>query len=135
MRALYDHSSHRLVVIEQGSNITRTCIVVNFTEEFSMSAYVIFIREETKDESQMQAYAQKAPAARIGHDITRVAFYGQLEVLEGPSAEGVAILRFPDMAAAREWYESPAYQEARSHRLKGAGYRMLLVEGSDVLPA
>ncbi|MBZ9785576.1 DUF1330 domain-containing protein [Pseudomonas sp. REP124] len=100
-----------------------------------MSAYVIFIRETTTDETQMQQYAQKAPAARTGHDITRVAFYGQLEVLEGPSAEGVAILRFPDMNAARAWYNSPAYEQAREHRFKGAQYRMLLVEGSDVVPA
>ncbi|WP_392887588.1 DUF1330 domain-containing protein [Pseudomonas migulae] len=100
-----------------------------------MSAYVIFIRETTTDEAQMQQYAQKAPAARDGHDITRLAFYGQLDVLEGPSAEGVAILRFPDMDAARAWYNSPVYQEAREHRMKGAQYRMLLVEGSDVTPA
>jgi uncharacterized protein (DUF1330 family) len=79
-------------------------------------------------------YARKAPAARAGHDITRLAFYGQLDVLEGQSAEGVAVLRFPDMAAARAWYTSPAYQEARRHRLKGGQYRMLLVEGADVIP-
>lgn len=100
-----------------------------------MSAYVIFIRENTLDETQMQQYAQKAPAARTGHDITRIAFYGQLEVLEGPAAEGVAILRFADMNAARAWYNSPAYEQAREHRFKGAQYRMLLVEGSDVAPA
>ncbi|MFJ3486810.1 DUF1330 domain-containing protein [Pseudomonas sp. NPDC090202] len=100
-----------------------------------MSAYVIFIRENTLDASEMQQYAEKAPAARTGHDITRVAFYGDLEVLEGQATEGVAILRFPDMDAARAWYNSPAYQEARQHRLKGAEYRMLLVEGSDVIPA
>src|SRR4051812_28577196 len=100
-----------------------------------MSAYVIFIREATTDAAELQQYAQKAPAARTGHDITRLAFYGQLDVLEGAPAEGVAILRFPDMAAARAWYDSPAYQEARAHRLKGAAYRLLLVEGSDVAPA
>ncbi|VVP68019.1 hypothetical protein PS918_00669 [Pseudomonas fluorescens] len=100
-----------------------------------MSAYVIFIREATTDDAQMQLYAQKAPAARTGHDITRLAFYGPFEVLEGPSAEGVAILRFPDMNAARAWYNSPAYQQARQHRFNGAQYRMLLVEGSDVTPA
>lgn len=99
-----------------------------------MSAYVVFIREETTDPAQLQQYAQLAPAARAGHEITRLAFYGQLDVLEGPPAEGVAILRFPDMDAARAWYRSPAYQEARRHRLQGAHYRMLLVEGSDVAP-
>jgi len=96
-----------------------------------MSAYVIFIREHTNDEAEMQRYAATAPAARAGHDITRLAFYGALEVLEGPAPEGVAILRFKDMAAARAWYDSPAYQQARQHRLQGASYRLLLVEGSD----
>ncbi|MFK3796947.1 DUF1330 domain-containing protein [Pseudomonas sp. NPDC088444] len=99
-----------------------------------MSAYVIFIRDNTTDPTALQQYADMAPAARAGHDITRVAFYGALDVLEGPTAEGAAILRFPDMAAARAWYDSPAYQAAREHRLKGAQYRMLLVEGSDVVP-
>jgi uncharacterized protein (DUF1330 family) len=39
------------------------------------------------------------------------------------------------MAAAKAWYTSPAYQEARQHRLKGGKFRLLLVEGSDVTPA
>jgi uncharacterized protein (DUF1330 family) len=100
-----------------------------------MSAYVIFIRESTTDAAEMDKYAQTAPAARTGHDITRIAFYGKLDVLEGAATEGVAILRFPDMAAAHAWYDSPTYQNARQHRLKGAKYRLLLVEGSDVNPA
>ena len=100
-----------------------------------MPAYVVFIREKTTDQAEMDQYAQTAPPARAGHDITRLAFYGELEVLEGPPAEGVAILRFPDMAAARAWYDSPAYQEARRHRQLGADYRVLLVDGSDAAPA
>ncbi|MBV8625590.1 MAG: DUF1330 domain-containing protein [Herbaspirillum sp.] len=99
-----------------------------------MSAYVVFIREKTTNPDEFAQYAQKAAAARTGHDITRIAFYGQMDVLEGPQAEGVAILRFPDMDAARAWYNSPAYKEAREHRFKGAEYRMFLVEGSDVSP-
>ena len=39
------------------------------------------------------------------------------------------ILRFPDMAAAREWYNSPEYQDALQHRLKGANYRVFIIEG------
>ena len=97
-----------------------------------MSAYVVFIREKTTDPVELKQYAELAVAARAGHDISRVAFYGPMEVLEGPPAEGVAIVRFPDMAAARAWYDSPAYKAAREHRHKGATFRMLLVEGSDV---
>jgi len=50
-------------------------------------------------------------------------------VLEGNEIEGAVILRFPDMAAARDWYNSPVYQEALQHRLKGANYRAFIIEG------
>ncbi|MDT3750526.1 MULTISPECIES: DUF1330 domain-containing protein [Pseudomonas] len=33
------------------------------------------------------------------------------------------------IAAAREWYFSPAYQVALQHRLKGAVYRVFLIDG------
>jgi uncharacterized protein (DUF1330 family) len=52
--------------------------------------------------------------------------------LEGPPVEGAVILSFPSMSEARAWYESPAYQAAREHRLKGAEYRVFLVEGLDM---
>lgn len=77
----------------------------------------------------MAQYAEKAPLANLGHDLTPLAFYGQYEVLEGNEIEGAVIVRFPDMAAARDWYNSPAYQEAMQHRQKGAHYRVLLIDG------
>ena len=94
-----------------------------------MSAYVVFTREQTSDSEQLVQYAEKAPLAREGRELTSLAFYGQLEVLEGNEIEGAVILRFPDMAAARDWYHSPAYQEALKHRLKGASYRVFMIEG------
>jgi uncharacterized protein (DUF1330 family) len=33
------------------------------------------------------------------------------------------------MAEAKAWYESPLYQQALVHRLKGAEYRVFMVEG------
>ena len=94
-----------------------------------MSAYVIFIRDNTTDQNELDTYAKLADKARGTHPITPLAFYGELEVLEGADAEGVVIIQFPDKAAAHAWYDSPAYQEAKAHRLKGANYRVLLVEG------
>lgn len=94
-----------------------------------MSAYIIFTREQTIDSEQMTEYAEKAPLANQGHDLTPLAFYGQYEVLEGSEIEGAVIVRFPDMTAARQWYNSPAYQEAMKHRQKGANYRVLLIDG------
>ena len=80
----------------------------------------MFTREQTNDSEQIAQYAQKAPLTREGRDLTALAFYGEFEVLEGNNIEGAVILRFPDMAAARDWYNSPTYQEALKHRLNGA---------------
>lgn len=96
-----------------------------------MSAYIIFIRDHTTDPDAFSRYQQEAPGTAEGHAVTPVVLYGDLETLEGPPAEGVAVTRFADMAAARAWYGSPAYQEVLQHRLKGARYRVLLVEGVD----
>ncbi|WP_447527912.1 DUF1330 domain-containing protein [Vreelandella sp. TE19] len=94
-----------------------------------MSAYVVLIRERTHDAEELARYAEKAQAAREGHDPEPLAFYGDFEVMEGSDMEGAVILRFPDMDAARAWYQSPAYQAARKHRFQGADYRVLLVDG------
>ena len=53
-----------------------------------MSAYIIFIRDETLDQDEMEIYAQKAADARGEHPITPLAFYGQAEGLEGPRQRG-----------------------------------------------
>lgn len=94
-----------------------------------MPAYVVLTREHTHDPQEMERYGEKAQAAREGHDPQPLAFYGDFEVLEGSAMEGAVILRFPDMAAARAWYQSPAYQEARKHRFQGADYRVFIVDG------
>lgn len=94
-----------------------------------MPAYAIFIREGTRDRNQLDAYAPKAAASLNGHPMRVLAAYGRQEVLEGPEVEGVVIVEFPDIEAARVWYESPAYREAREHRLRGAEYRAVIVEG------
>lgn len=94
-----------------------------------MPAYVVLTRERTHDAKEMEQYATKAKAAREGHDPQPLAFYGDFEVMEGSDMEGAVILRFPDMAAARAWYQSDAYQEARKHRFQGADYRVFIVDG------
>src|SRR5262245_11987410 len=94
-----------------------------------MATYVIFIRERTKDRAELEAYFKEASAAMIGHPWSPLAAYGNYEVLEGPDIEGAAILKFPSLADAKAWYESPAYQKASEHRFKGAEYRAIIVEG------
>ncbi|QWT21074.1 DUF1330 domain-containing protein [Bacillus sp. NP157] len=94
-----------------------------------MTAYVVFTRLATKDKAEMETYASIAKQAGEGHPITRLAFYGPIETLEGPELEGSVILSFPTADEARAWYNSPLYQEARTHRLKGADYHVFIAEG------
>jgi len=91
------------------------------------AAYVIGIREKMKDPAQMETYARKAGPTLS--DATMVALYGRHEVLEGDLADGVVIVKFDSYDAARRWYDSEAYKEAMPHRLAGADYRIILVEG------
>lgn len=94
-----------------------------------MSAYVVLTREKTLDPAEMAAYAQKARATFAGHPIKILAANGPHEVLEGDPTEGVVIAEFPSIEAAKAWYDSPAYREAREHRFKGASFRVFIVQG------
>jgi uncharacterized protein (DUF1330 family) len=94
-----------------------------------MSAYIVFTREQTVDAAELELYKQQVLATMEGHAEEVLAAYGPQQVLEGPPAEGVVIARFADTAAARAWYDSPAYRAACAHRFRGAVYRAILVEG------
>lgn len=96
-------------------------------------AFAVFIKESTKDEAEMAHYNVLAGASFKDRAVTVHAAYGPQEVLEGPPAEGVVILEFPSMTAAKEWYFSPDYQAALQHRMNGAAYRAILVEGRDTI--
>lgn len=93
-----------------------------------MGAMIIFIRERVRDVPEMETYGGLAGATLAGHAATPRAFYGACETLEGAPVEGAVIVEFPDMAAARAWYDSPAYTEARKHRHLGADYRVFITE-------
>jgi uncharacterized protein (DUF1330 family) len=94
-----------------------------------MPAYAIFIRDSTRDAKELETYSKVAPPTLAGHPVTVRVAYGRHEVLEGPPIEGAVVLEFPTLEAAKAWYESPAYREAREHRFKGASYRAFIVQG------
>jgi uncharacterized protein (DUF1330 family) len=100
-----------------------------------MPAYVIFIRERTHDQSELDAYAAAAGPILVGLPVKFLAANGRQEVLEGSVPEGAVIAEFPSMEVAKEWYYSPAYQAVAQHRFKGASYRAIIVEGLQPLKA
>ncbi|HEY0981755.1 DUF1330 domain-containing protein [Schlesneria sp.] len=94
-----------------------------------MPAYIVFTREKTLDQSELEAYWSKVGTTLEGVPLKVLAAYGPHQSLEGPDVEGVVIAEFPSMSEARTWYESPAYQEVAKHRHRGAIYRGVIVEG------
>lgn len=94
-----------------------------------MPAFIVFTREKTRDKAELDAYSAAVGPTFAGHAMTPRAAYGRHEVMEGPEVEGVVVLEFPDIEAAKAWYQSPAYAEVRKHRFAGADYRCVIVEG------
>ena len=94
-----------------------------------MAAYAIFIRERLRDPKLIDVYNSRSGPSLEGHPARILAAYGGIETLEGAPAEGVVLLEFPTMVAAKARDDGPAYREARELRFKGADYRVLFFEG------
>ncbi len=94
-----------------------------------MAAYIVFTRERMRDEAEFGTYSSKARPSLAGHAAKPLVVYGKCETLEGAPIEGAVILEFPNLEAAKAWYESPAYAEARAHRFAAADYRCFITEG------
>jgi uncharacterized protein (DUF1330 family) len=95
-----------------------------------MTTFIVFTKERTHDQAQLDLYQSQVRDTFHGHPIDLVV-KGTPLALEGAQAEGIVILEFPTTTAARAWYDSPAYQAVAAHRLKGATYSVALVEGSN----
>ncbi|GAB6853116.1 DUF1330 domain-containing protein [Asaia astilbis] len=94
-----------------------------------MSAYLVFTREETLDQKELDTYFSLVTETLEGHPVKPIVTYGKQQSLEGSEPEGIVILEFPDRESALGWYESDAYRKVREHRFKGGKYRGTLVEG------
>ena len=94
-----------------------------------MSVYMIVYLEAVTDPAELAEYRRIGVPTLEASKAKFLVRNGRFEMLEGPAPQGVLMLEFPTMADAKEWYESPRYQEALQHRYKGATCRALLVEG------
>ncbi|WP_137153612.1 DUF1330 domain-containing protein [Rhizobium sp. FKL33] len=56
---------------------------------------------------------------------------GPKDELEGRFADDLIVIAFPDLAAARSWYRSAAYQALASLRTQAADGDVFLIDGVD----
>ena len=96
-----------------------------------MAAYVI-VETDVTDPAQYEQYKAASPAAIAAGGGRFLVRGGELVVLEGDwQPPRLVLLEFDDLEAARRWYESQAYQEAKKLREGAARFRAIAVQGVD----
>jgi uncharacterized protein (DUF1330 family) len=96
-----------------------------------MPAYVI-VETDVTDPEQYERYKAASPAAIAAGGGRFIVRGGELVTLEGDwHPPRLVLLEFPDLAAAKRWYESEAYQGVKKLREGAAGFRAVAVQGVD----
>jgi uncharacterized protein (DUF1330 family) len=99
-----------------------------------MSAYVVALVTIT-DREKYTAYEQRFMSVLAPYDGEVLSVEDAPRVLEGSWPAGrTVLLRFPDEAAARRWYDSPAYQEIARDRRAASNGTLAILSGLGVSP-
>jgi uncharacterized protein (DUF1330 family) len=94
-----------------------------------MPAYII-AETDIHDPDQYEHYKNAVPAALAAHGGRFLARGGELAVLEGDwNPPRLVVLEFEDLAAAKRFYASEEYQQAKRLRAGSAHLNMVAVEG------
>lgn len=95
-----------------------------------MSAYII-VDIQVNDPERYEDYKSMAQATVSAFDGEYIVRGGTAERLEGDwEPRRVVVLRFPDLARAKEWWASDDYAPAKALRNETADSRMIVVEGN-----
>jgi uncharacterized protein (DUF1330 family) len=94
-----------------------------------MPAYVI-AETDVGDPERYEQYRAAVPATLAAYDGRFIVRGGELAVLEGDwRPKRLVLAEFPDLEAAKRWYDSPKYQDAKRLREGAAMLRIVAVEG------
>lgn len=91
-------------------------------------AYIIANVKVTNPE-QYEQYRVFSSAAMVHFQAEVLVRGGETQGLEGQAPSRTVVLKFPSMAAAREFYDSELYKKARKAREGAAEMTMYIVEG------
>jgi uncharacterized protein (DUF1330 family) len=92
-------------------------------------AYLIYVRSTTNDADGYQSYSSKVPSTYVGRTYQALVLNGPITPLEGTAPQGVVVVQFPNVEAAKSQYFSDAYQEIAGQRRRSAKGAMFIVEG------
>jgi uncharacterized protein (DUF1330 family) len=92
--------------------------------------------KNVKDRLSMEQYWANIMATFADTGVKPLSVYMPFKIVEGEGPiDGIVLAEFPDMETANRWYESPAYQAIRHHRLDGADTGIVFLDsgGSESL--
>lgn len=96
-----------------------------------MPAYVIGDVRTAWDAEALGEYRRRNTDAVARHGGRFIVRGGEIELLEGEwDTRRVIVIEFPDMAAARGWYESEDYAPLKTLRQSASDTNIILVEGT-----
>jgi uncharacterized protein (DUF1330 family) len=94
-----------------------------------MPAYVI-ADSDVHDPERYERYKAAVPSTVAAGGGRFIARGGEVAVLEGDwLPKRMVVLEFEDLEAAKRWYDSPEYREARGLREGAATLQIVAVEG------
>jgi uncharacterized protein (DUF1330 family) len=94
-----------------------------------MAAYII-AEIEVSDPETYDKYKARTPGVIEQYGGRFIVRGGKAQVLEGDrQTERLVVIEFPDVAAARRFYDSPEYQAIIGLRHRASKGRLILVDG------
>jgi uncharacterized protein (DUF1330 family) len=98
-----------------------------------MPAYMIALNRRVHDLQKLEDYWKAAGPTFADRGAKLLSVYAPITPLESVERlEGVVLIEFPDVEAAKAWYESPAYQKAKQYRDGAADTEFFIIDGGRV---
>jgi uncharacterized protein (DUF1330 family) len=94
-----------------------------------MAAYALAHLYDPHPHPEVVEYIERIQATLDPFGGRFIVHGASVEVKEGPWPGTVVIIEFPDVEAARAWYDSPAYQEILPLRTNNIDGSAIIVDG------
>ncbi len=95
-----------------------------------MAAFLIVDVTQVRNEPVYNEYRKGVPSTLAAHGGDYLVRGGHIEVLEGDwRPQRIVVVQFDSVAAARKWWQAPAYSPLKTLRQQSTTTNMILVEG------
>ena len=95
----------------------------------TMTTYGVGILRDVEMGPAIVEYLERIDGTLVPFDGHFIIHGGRKQMLEGTSPGTLIVIKFPDRAAAEEWYRSPAYQAIVPLRADHSDGSIFLIDG------